>query len=50
MVNGITEMDYRNFSPAKIGHWQTPQLANIDSTRHAFALLINSEINNILYF
>jgi hypothetical protein len=28
-----TEMGYRNFLLAKIGHWQPPQQANIDTTR-----------------
>ena len=28
-----TEMGYCNFLPAEMGHWQPPQLANIDTTR-----------------
>jgi hypothetical protein len=28
-----TEMGYRNFSPAEIGHCQPPQKANIDKTQ-----------------
>jgi hypothetical protein len=28
-----TEVGYRNFLPAEIGHWQLPQQANIDTTR-----------------
>jgi hypothetical protein len=30
-----TELGYGNFSPAKIGHWQPPQQANIDGVVHA---------------
>jgi hypothetical protein len=32
MVKG-TEIGYRNFLPAEIGHWQPPQQANIDTMR-----------------
>jgi hypothetical protein len=37
-----TEMGYRNFLPAKIGHWQLPQQANIDTMRQQCVVPLQS--------
>jgi hypothetical protein len=41
MVKG-TEMGCRNFLLAKIGHWQLPQQANIDTTRQQRVMPLQS--------